>query len=216
MSEKHLAYSRARYGSLTSQQTLCIPVTRDRAVSDTRYRARLGLVQRRVRGTRGHASGMVGSPGRYKEGLRIGGTANPTKPSREVSMPNFERFIADMNLSRDELETFEKYIDKLERAVKNPIEITKGGVMFTPEAALVLAVAKFAYDLYKDYKKSWLPALEEVRDLEFEQQVKSFIQDLNRLESQADGEAASLDTYTKLRKSILTAKAALRQGRSQG
>lgn len=119
-------------------------------------------------------------------------------------------FIQEMNLSKEELDTFERYIDRIEKVAKNPVEfqnsISRGSdVMFTPEAALALAVVKFAYDLYKDYQKSWLPVYE-FRNVEFESQVRNFIQEINRLESQLNTDAAGLDTYARLRKSVIDAK----------
>ena len=132
-------------------------------------------------------------------------------------MRNFDQFVAEMNLSKQELDTFEKYINKIEKVAKNPVEFMSRGsmVFFTPEAVLAVAVVKFAYDLYKDYKKSWLEGIE-VRDPEFELQVKNFVQELNRVESQPDIEAAGLDTYARLRNSILSAKNAAMRARSQG
>ncbi len=113
-------------------------------------------------------------------------------------------FIKGMNLSKAELESFEHLITELEASSKSVVNIAAGGgsVRFTPAAALTVAVAKFAYDLYKDYRHSW----DKVADKDFENMFKNLIKDYHKLEVGKKLTAPSLDSYTTMRKAVLEAK----------
>jgi hypothetical protein len=122
-------------------------------------------------------------------------------------MADFD-FIKGMNLSREELESFEKFVDMVEKAEKNPVGFSKSDmVAFTPAAALGIAVAKFAYDAYMDYRHSWLTA----PDQDFEFQVKELARGLHRVEIEANSDAPSFDTYAKLRKTLQDARKGLKK-----
>ena len=111
-------------------------------------------------------------------------------------------FIKGMNLSKVEIETFERYVDLIEKAQKNSVEFfnDKERLAFTPAALLVVAVAKFAYDVYQDYGVvARTPA-------EFQVHFKKVIQELCEIEAMSEEGAPNLDTYAKLRKDLLDAK----------
>lgn len=109
-------------------------------------------------------------------------------------------FFQEMNLSKSEIETFEKYVSIIEKAQKNSVEFINTDVLaFTPGALLVVAVAKFAYDVYQDY------GAVAVDPREFQMHFKGIIKELNELENM-DLDSPSLDIYTRLRKDLILAK----------
>lgn len=109
-------------------------------------------------------------------------------------------FFKDMKLTKNEIQTFEKYVGVMERAQKNSVEfINSEALAFTPAALLVVAVAKFVYDVYQDY------GAVATDPREFQTHFKSIIKDLNRLE-ELDGDVPSLDVYARLRKTLIAAK----------
>lgn len=109
-------------------------------------------------------------------------------------------FFKDMKLSRQEIETFEKYVTTIEKAQKNGVEFLNADVLaFTPAALLVVAVAKFAYDVYQDYGTI------AADPHDFQVHFKSIIKELSALESM-DQDSPSLDTYARLRKDLICAK----------
>jgi hypothetical protein len=117
-------------------------------------------------------------------------------------MPSYE-FIKGMKLTKAELKSFEELINQLELAAKDPVSFqrTGGSVAFTPGAALAIAVAKFAYDVYKDYKNSWIPG-----DKEFELIFKDMIQGYHKLKSGQKLSAAKLSAFSDMRKAVLKAQ----------
>ncbi len=105
-------------------------------------------------------------------------------------------FIKGMNLNREEIATFEKYISLLEKAEKNPMDFLGGRELaFTPGALLVVAVARFAYQVYRDYG-----ALS-VNTAEFQVQFRDVIRKLTEIESMAE-DFPSLDIYARLREDL--------------
>jgi hypothetical protein len=117
-------------------------------------------------------------------------------------MASYE-FVKGMKLNKTELQSFEELIKQLELAAKDPVSFqnTGGTVAFTPGAALAVAVAKFAYDVYMDYRHSWLTT-----DKDFEKIFKNMIQDYTKLKQGKKLTAAKLDTITNLRKSVVKAQ----------
>lgn len=109
-------------------------------------------------------------------------------------------FIKTMNLSREELDTVERYMGLIEQANKNSLEfLGSERIKFTPAALLVVAVAKFAYDVYQDYGKV---AMEPT---DFQRQFKRIAQELHRLESVSD-DLPRLDIYARLREELIAAR----------
>ena len=105
-------------------------------------------------------------------------------------------FIKGMNLNRDEIATFEKYISLLEKAEKHPSEFLSGQALaFTPAALLVVAVAEFVYQVYRDYGSVAVNAAE------FQVRFRDVIRKLNKLESMSE-DYPSLDIYAQLREDI--------------
>src|SRR5438128_6314918 len=102
-------------------------------------------------------------------------------------------FIRGMNLTKEEIETLERHLDILERANKNSAEfLSSGQARFTPVALLVVAVAKFVYDVYQDYGAM-------ARDpREFQDQFKRIVKELRRIEDAGD-DLPGLDVYARLR-----------------
>lgn len=118
-------------------------------------------------------------------------------------MPNAKQFgfMKSMNLSSEEISTFEKYVNLIERAEKNSVDFfkDKDTLAFTPAALLVVAVAKFAYDVYQDYGRIAAdPA-------DFQVHFKRVIKQLHQFESASDN-APSLDSYAIMRQELLVAK----------
>jgi hypothetical protein len=113
---------------------------------------------------------------------------------------NRQEFFKEMNLTKSEINTFEKYVTLIESAQKNGVEFLNSEVLaFTPAALLVVAVAKFAYDVYQDYGVI-------ARDpKDFAVHFKNIIKELSKLED-LDDDAPSLDTYARLRQDLLIAK----------
>ncbi len=111
-------------------------------------------------------------------------------------------FIKGMNLSKAEIDTFERYVDLIEKAEKNSVAFFHDAdqLAFTPAALLVVAVAKFAYDVYQDYGHSVVNASD------FQAHFKGVIKELCRIEEMSDKGAPSLDTFAQLRKDLLEAK----------
>lgn len=109
-------------------------------------------------------------------------------------------FVTGMRLSSQEIDVLGKYVEMMEQATKDKLGFAdSGAVAFTPGALLVVAVAKFVYDVYQDYGKVALSA----RDLQ--SHFKSVANELAELES-VDKGSLSLDTYAKFRKDLMEAK----------
>ena len=108
-----------------------------------------------------------------------------------------ETFLKRMQLTKDEIAALDRYVGFIEQARKNPVDFIQGGsVAFTPGALLVVAVAHFAYELYKDYHKG-----SSFTDEEFAVEFKNVARELAELE--ARGEVApSLDVYARFRRDL--------------
>lgn len=109
-------------------------------------------------------------------------------------------FIKGMNLTKGEIDTVERYMGLIEQADKNKLEfLNSNQVAFTPAALLVVAVAKFAYDVYQDYGSV------AVDPDTFQQQFKLIAQELHRIECVSD-DLPGLDVYASLREELIAAK----------
>jgi hypothetical protein len=110
-------------------------------------------------------------------------------------------FIEKMNLSREEIATFEKYVDMMENAEKNGIKFMNDPsvLAFTPGALLFVAVAKFVYDVYQDYGAI------AANPTDLQVNFKQIIKQLHVLEN-ATEDAPSMDAYSAMRREIMSAK----------
>ncbi len=111
-------------------------------------------------------------------------------------------FIRNMRLSRQELDVVDRYVGIIEQATKSRLDFIRDGggqVAWTPGALLVVAVAKFAYDVYQDYGKV------AVSPDDFQLHFKSIARELAALE-QAGEDSVGLDTFARLRADLLDAK----------
>lgn len=115
-------------------------------------------------------------------------------------MTENSNFVRDMKLTQRELDVVDRYVGIIEQATKNKLDFIGGGtVAWTPGALLVVAVAKFAYDVYQDYGKV------AVSREEFQSHFKSIAKELSALEA-AGEDSLSLDTFSRLRNDLLLSK----------
>ena len=111
-------------------------------------------------------------------------------------------FVKGMKLTPSEIAVLDRYVNLIEQADKNPLEfVASNRVAFTPVAMLVIALAKFAYDVYQDYGKV------AISPEELQMHFKSIAKKLADLESGGE-ESLSLDTYARLRRELVGAKSA--------
>lgn len=117
-------------------------------------------------------------------------------------MSDRSNFIEGMRLSPDEISALDRYVGIIEQATKNRVEFSNSGqVAFTPGALLVVAVAEFAYRVYRDYGQVALTP----EDLQVH--FKSVARELAELEAGVE-ESAGLDAFARLRKQLVAAKKA--------
>jgi hypothetical protein len=115
-------------------------------------------------------------------------------------IPDERELVRGMRLTPAEIDVLDRYIGIIEQAAKNPVEFARSEVVaFTPVALLVVAVARFAYQVYCDYGKAMVtPEM-------IQTQWASIAKELVRIES-AGVDALGIDSYAKLRKGLMAAK----------
>lgn len=106
-------------------------------------------------------------------------------------------FFKGMKLTPEEIRTFEKYIDVIEDASKGGVNFLRSPevLAWTPGALLVVAVAKFVYDVYQDYG-----VIDQTQDLQIA--MNNMIDDLNALEKSGGKDAPNLKSFAKVRKEV--------------
>lgn len=115
-------------------------------------------------------------------------------------IPTEDDFVRGMRLTAQEVEVLDRYINLMEQASKNPADFVRTeAAAFTPGALLVVAVARFAYQVYCDYGKAMVtPEM-------IQSQWKDIAKELAAIESRGE-QALGLDSYARLRKGLLAAK----------
>jgi hypothetical protein len=108
-----------------------------------------------------------------------------------------------MNLTREEIQTFEKYVNLIEQAEKNGISFIGEAQRqaFTPGALLAVAVARFVYDVVRDYG-GFVIAQEQT---DFQSAMKGIIKDLHEFDSSTE-DAPTLDIFAKVRRDLAISK----------
>lgn len=115
-------------------------------------------------------------------------------------MADESTFVQGMRLTPREIDVLERHVGMIEQAAKNRMDFLKGDVVaFTPGALLAVAVARFAYEVYRDYGSVAL------RPEDLQMHFKSIAQELVELETNGE-EALSLDVYARLRRDLVAAK----------
>lgn len=105
-----------------------------------------------------------------------------------------------MRLTPAEVRALERYVGMIERASKSKLDfLGSGEVAFTPGAMLAVAVANFAYEVYKDYGHVALTP----EDIQMH--FKSVAKELAALEARGE-DAPSLDIYARFRRDLMASK----------
>jgi hypothetical protein len=109
-------------------------------------------------------------------------------------------FFKGMKLTQAEISILDRYVGIIEQAQKNRVDFYRSGtVAFTPGAMLVIAVAKFVYDVYQDYGSI------AITPEDIQRQFKSIAKELAELESRGT-DAPSADIYARFRQELLATK----------
>jgi hypothetical protein len=124
-------------------------------------------------------------------------------------IPDDPEFVRGMRLTQAEVDALDRYIGIIEQAAKNPVDFARSdAVAFTPGALLVVAVARFAYQVYCDYGKAAVTP----QDIQF--QWKEIAKELAEIES-GGLDAVGLDTYAKLRRGLVASRRSPQLARSE-
>lgn len=119
-------------------------------------------------------------------------------------MSDRSSFIEGMKLTPQEIDALDRYVGVIEEAAKNRVDFARSDrVAFTPGAMLVVAVAEFAYRVYRDYGQVALTP----EDLQVH--FKSIARELAELEAGVE-ESVGIDAFARLRKQLVAAKKATR------
>jgi hypothetical protein len=111
-----------------------------------------------------------------------------------------DTFVHGMGLTEAEIDALDRYIGLMEQATKNPKDFARSeAVAFTPGAMLAIAVAEFAYRVYRDYGRGV------VIQAQLQAEWRAIAQQLATLEEGGE-EALGVDTYARLRKALAAAK----------
>jgi hypothetical protein len=108
-------------------------------------------------------------------------------------------FFSTMNLTPQEIQTFEKYVNLIEKAEKNGVNFVHESELkaFTPAGLLVVAVARFVYDVVRDYGGFLI----DQEQPDFQLIMKGIIKELGNIEN-SDGDAPSLDVFASVRRDL--------------
>lgn len=115
-------------------------------------------------------------------------------------MADGSSFVEGMRLTSREIDVLDKYVGMIEQATKSRVDFANSGqVAFTPGALLAVAVARFAYQVYRDYGSVALSPEE------IQAEFKTIARELAELEA-GGPEAMNLDTYARFRKDLMSSR----------
>lgn len=111
-------------------------------------------------------------------------------------------FFREMNLTRAEIATLERFIDLVEMVKKGDVRFFKGdGKVATDATVLYVEGANFLQDVYQIYAAEGSASVRK----NLQNHFKDFINRLSRIEKMSD-DSPALDTYTRIKRDLAIEK----------